>query len=383
MNKAYEILVVDDSIESLQLLTDILMDQGYMVRPARDPLLALESAVSTPPDLILLDVKMPAMDGFSLCQKLKQDESTAAVPVLFISALQDMGDKVRGFEVGGVDFISKPIQRDEVLARVNVHLTIHYLQMKLKRANTELEQKVADRTKALTEANEALKEEIEERKKAEKKIAETLQEREALLREVFHRTKNNMQVISSILHLQSETEKDERLSSLLKESESRIMAMGLVHEKLYQSKSISRIDISEFIKDLASHLKVAYARQGRQISFNFDLAEVPLNIDSAVPCGLILNELLMNAFKHAFPERNSGEIGISFKKDKNKMITCIITDNGIGLPEGFDLKKLNTFGLTIAAAIVEKQLKGKIELVDSEGAGFKFTFREREYEARL
>jgi len=369
MHKGYEILVVDDSSESLQLLTTILMEQGYKVRPARDPNLALESAFSKPPDLVLLDVKMPNMDGFEVCQKLKENEGTASIPVIFISALQEIRDRVRGFEVGGVDFITKPIQREEVLVRVNVHLTIHYLQVQLKEANTELEKTVAERTKALLDANKAL--------------TESLKEKDALLREVYHRTKNNMQVVCSILHLQSESEEDERLASLLTEAENRVMSMGLIHEMLYKSKSLTQINLAEFIKDFISHLDITYVPDDKKVSYTFNLTDVPINIDSAVPCGLILNELLTNVFKHAFPEDDFGKISITLNMDIDKNVICVITDNGIGLPDGFDLKKINTFGLTIASDIVEKQLLGKIELVDSEGAGFKFSFKEREYKKRI
>lgn len=119
-----EILIVDDTAESLRLLADMLRQEGYRVRPTPDPVLALKSALNSPPELILLDVKMPVMDGFELCQQLKQDQRTAAIPVIFVSALQEMRDRVRGFQVGGIDFITKPLQREEVLARVGTHLEL-------------------------------------------------------------------------------------------------------------------------------------------------------------------------------------------------------------------------------------------------------------------
>ena len=143
---AADILVVDDTIASLRLLSDILTQAGYRVRPADRPRLALQSALAHPPSLILLDVRMPEMDGFELCRRLKQDERTAEIPVIFISALQDTEDKVRGFEVGGVDFVSKPFEEAEVLARVNTHLQLRNMQL-------HLEELVAERTAELTKAN--------------------------------------------------------------------------------------------------------------------------------------------------------------------------------------------------------------------------------------
>jgi len=138
MDPKGEILVVDDTPESLKLLVDLLMDEGYRVRPTMDPKLALESALSNPPELILLDVRMPGMDGFELCQRLKQATCTEQVPIIFVSALQELHERVRGFEAGGVDFITKPIQREEVLARVSAQLELSRMRQSLEKRSQEL-----------------------------------------------------------------------------------------------------------------------------------------------------------------------------------------------------------------------------------------------------
>ena len=134
-----DILIVDDEIANLQLLSELLVREGYQVRPANNPQLALDSALTQPPKLILLDVKMPEMDGFEVCRRLKQDERTQDIPIIFVSALQDVEDKVRGFEAGGVDFISKPFQESEILARVSTHLTIHRLRQEVQTQRDQLE----------------------------------------------------------------------------------------------------------------------------------------------------------------------------------------------------------------------------------------------------
>jgi PAS domain S-box-containing protein len=126
-----DILIVDDESANLKLLSEMIGREGYQVRPANSPRLAIESALGKPPDLILLDVRMPDMDGFEVCGILKQNERTRDIPVLFISALQDTKDKVRGFEAGGVDFISKPFQEEEVLARIRRHLMLRNVQLNL------------------------------------------------------------------------------------------------------------------------------------------------------------------------------------------------------------------------------------------------------------
>ncbi len=172
--QAADILVVDDTIASLRLLTEILSRAGYRVRPADGPKLALQSALAHPPSLILLDVRMPGMSGFEVCRRLKQDERTRNIPIIFVSALQDVDDRVQGFEVGGVDFVSKPFEEAEVLARVNTHLQLHGL-------NLHLENLVAGRTAELTQTNEALQTEIVQRKQVE----QTLRESEERFRATF------------------------------------------------------------------------------------------------------------------------------------------------------------------------------------------------------
>jgi PleD family two-component response regulator len=159
LTKAADILVVDDEIASLRLLSEILTKEGYKTRPVEDPQMALEAALAQPPSLLLLDVKMPDMSGYEVCRLLKQDERTRDIPIIFVSALQELGDRIHGFEVGGVDFISKPIQELEVLARVKTHLQLRDTQL-------HLEQLVAERTAELVQANEALRREITERKQA-------------------------------------------------------------------------------------------------------------------------------------------------------------------------------------------------------------------------
>ena len=153
--QAVDILVVDDNIDNLRLLTQILTQAGYQVRSAEKPRLALESALAFPPALILLDVMMPEMDGFEVCQQLKAHEHTREIPIIFISALQNVADKVRGFEAGGVDFISKPFQKLEVLARVKTHLQLRDMQL-------NLEQLVSERTAELRESEKKFRTVVEE-----------------------------------------------------------------------------------------------------------------------------------------------------------------------------------------------------------------------------
>ncbi len=154
--KQADILVVDDSINSLKLLNDLLSGQGYRVRPAANGDLALRSVAESVPDLILLDVKMPGMDGYEVCSRLKADEKTRQVPVLFISGIENTSSKIKDFDAGGVDYITKPFQPEEVLARVRIHLELRWLQLQLEQSHSELEKRVQARTAELTQAYQAL-----------------------------------------------------------------------------------------------------------------------------------------------------------------------------------------------------------------------------------
>lgn len=161
------ILIVDDAPENLRLLTQLLQKQGYRVRPAPNGAHALATVLKAPPDLILLDVMMPEMDGYEVCRHLKQNPDLRHIPVIFLSALSDTQDKITAFTAGGVDYITKPFQTEEVLARVQIHLSLRDLQQKLERVNETLEEKVAVRTAVLAETNRNLQAEITQRIRTE------------------------------------------------------------------------------------------------------------------------------------------------------------------------------------------------------------------------
>ncbi|HCS49928.1 MAG TPA: hypothetical protein DIW61_17445 [Candidatus Aminicenantes bacterium] len=207
---------------------------------------------------------------------------------------------------------------------------------------------------------------VTERVKDEEKLRTALGEREVMLREIHHRVKNNIQIISSLLRLQSRYIKDEKALELLDESQNRIRSMALIHEKLYQSQDLSRIDFSDYIAKMITHLFAIYKVGFSRIRHRVDANKIQLDINRAIPCGLIINELITNALKHAFPEDREGELIITMLSLAGDQYELTVKDNGMGLPEGFDPAKKGTLGFQIVNDLV-KQLDGLIEVRGDKG----------------
>ena len=238
-----------------------------------------------------------------------------------------------------------------------------------------LEKLVEQRTHELTDSNKLLNKEILERKQAEKALQIALREKEVLLQEIYHRTKNNMGVICSLLSLQSGYTNDEQALQLFNETSNRIKSMALVHEKLYQAQDLSNINLSDYIKDLANNLLKNYQTAAKKISLKLDTDNIKVSIDAAVPCGLIINELLTNSLKHAFPDNQEGEIRVSLHLMADDLIELLFADNGIGLPEDFDLRNTSTLGMQLIVGLAENQLRGKVEKTMDKGVEFKIRFK--------
>ena len=206
---------------------------------------------------------------------------------------------------------------------------------------------------------------ITERKKAEQQIKQSLREKETFLREIHHRVKNNMAVVSSLLSLQANKIEDATVRSLFEESLQRVKAMALVHEKLYQTKDLSSINFEDYITSIVLEIIGLYRIDTDAITTEMNIKDIELDLESAVPCGLIINELLANAFKHAFPDNRSGVLSINFTKTDDTY-TLAIKDNGVGLPAGFDYMRTNTLGLQIVE-VLTKQLRGSFQIKSDLG----------------
>jgi len=216
---------------------------------------------------------------------------------------------------------------------------------------------------------------ITEQVQAEEQIKSSLKEKEVLLSEIHHRVKNNMQVISSLLKLQSAKIEDKKYVDLFKDSENRIRSMSLIHEKLYQSKDFANVDFNGYVKSIANHLIRSYAVAPDKIRLNTKIEDVSLGLDNAIPCGLIINELISNSLKYAFPKDRKGEINIVLREINSHEIQLTVSDDGIGIPAEIDIRETESLGLQLVHILAENQLEGSIELDREAGTAFRIRFK--------
>jgi PAS domain S-box-containing protein len=219
---------------------------------------------------------------------------------------------------------------------------------------------------------------ITERKRAEEQIARSLAEKEVLLREVYHRTKNNMSVIISILRLQSNAIGDERLKEAYGVSINRILSMSSVHDNLYMTDDLSRIDLKHYIKDLAERLTNSYSLPDDRPSLVLEMESMQVTFETAINCGLIVNELITNALKYAFPDKRKGRITIRLGKDEGGRITLAISDDGIGMAPDFDVKRDGHLGLRLITSLAHGKLRGRVAFASQGGFSCSLDFSEAE-----
>ena len=227
--------------------------------------------------------------------------------------------------------------------------------------------------RALEERNRELEREVAERRRAEEQLAASLREKVVLLKEIHHRVKNNLQVISSLLNLQSHNTGDAEALAGFRESRTRIESMALIHEKLYESDDLARLDLGEYLEALADNVFDSYETNHQRVGLTVAVEAVQLDVDRAIQCGLIANELVSNSLKHAFPEGRSGGIAISLQGDDDGHAVLTVRDDGVGLPPGLDPERLDSLGLQLVCDLAT-QLEGQVAWRSEGGAVFEVRF---------
>ncbi|MCI5221739.1 MAG: PAS domain S-box protein [Candidatus Electrothrix sp. AR4] len=214
---------------------------------------------------------------------------------------------------------------------------------------------------------------ISERKKAEKQLKSNLTEKEALLKEIHHRVKNNMQIVASLMFLQAQQIENKEALKALQDSQDRVKSMGLVHELLYRSDNLSKVSFSKYIETLACSLRESYDGVKNDVSFRIEAEGIELPVDTAIPCGLIVNELITNSFKYAFKENRPGSLYVRFAREEDLYILSV-SDNGVGLPTDYDWRSTATLGLSLVRTLSE-QLDGQVEFTNDNGLTCRLSFK--------
>ena len=364
------------------------------------------------PDLILADHSLPKFDGLSALKIA--NKKCPYIPFLFVSGKIGEEFAVNALKEGATDYIFKnnlsklvpAIQR--ALKECNEKVERLKAQKALRKAHFELEQQVLERTEALSRTNGELRAEMDERERIENKLKKSLEEKEILLKEIHHRVKNNLQIISSLLNLQSRYITDEEMLDIYKESQNRVKSMAIIHEKLYQSEDLARIDFGDYVNSLVLDLFNSYGVDKSSTNLNIDIKDILLNINTAIPCGLIVNELVTNSIKHGFPEiisRKSAnknfvspldiyrannfitefdeknEIAITITKE-NGFYMMSVYDNGRGFPDDLDFQNTDSLGMQLVISLTS-QLRGTVELERDKGTLFKIIFKGLGYENKF
>lgn len=344
MEEELKVLILEDVQFDAELIEKEMQreDLKFISRRVETDIEFIKELNDLDPDIILADHSLPQFDGISALNIVL--EKSPRTPFIFVSG--KIGDEfaVDMLKKGATDYVFK----------------------------NNLSKLVPAIRRALTERNE-LDELIESRNQLQK----ALEEKEMLLKEIHHRVKNNLMIISNLLELQSYYIKDKAEIDVFVDSRTRADSMALIHERLYKSTDLKKIDIREYISDLVSDLFDIYAMGSDKVKINIDVDEIMLDINTAMPLGLIINELLNNSLKHAFPDNISGTITIIFNKSDDQF-KLIIKDDGIGFPQDLDYEKAESLGLELINSLT-RQIDGKLELNSTNGTEFKISFKELNY----
>ena len=375
------VLIVDDNEDSRIILKKTLTSEGHTVEVAGNGKEALKMAKASPPGMIISDILMPVMDGFQLCREVKTDNALKDIPFVFYTATYtDQKDEELASQMGADKFIRKPLEPDKFIKIIHgLSRDVEKGELKSREPFSKKEEEVLrlynERlVKKLEKKMLDLEGEIIKRKQAEEKIKASLREKEILLREIHHRVKNNLQIICSLLDMSSLRTTDQKAIDLFEEARAKVYAMALVHSQLYESVSLAKIDMGRHVREISAYLSQIYP-MGKSISLEINAHEVDLPLSSALPCALVLNELISNAYKHAFVGRDKGKIEVLLERSAQDTVLMKVKDDGIGIPQGVDIYKADTLGLKLTRTLILDQLHGKIQVEGGEGTTVSAKFK--------
>lgn len=345
-----KVVMVDDSPADCRLCREFLSEvygADLEFFESHSAAQGLETCRSAAPDCVLLDYKLPGMTGLEFLAQLCPEDtvSTPRFAVVMLTGLASEEVAGKAMRAGAQDYLVKD------------RITAEGLSLAVRKATEKV---------SLIQALRAERD----------LLARSLAEKEVLIQEVHHRVKNNLAVIASLLRLQASNIADKSLAAALRESQHRVESMALIHEQLYTNGDLREVDLAQHASILAGNLFHSYGIDPGRISWSVALEPLPLGVDQAIPAGLILNELVSNALKHAFPEGRKGSVVIEGGRLDGR-VNLAVQDDGIGVPSGVELARPKSLGMQIVK-ILTRQLKGTFEVACGRPARFKISFPEAE-----
>jgi two-component sensor histidine kinase/CheY-like chemotaxis protein len=337
------ILLIEDNPADVEMIRELLSDRkgSFFDIVCADRLSAAKPYFAAGGiDIILLDLGLPDSQGLDTLRRVR--DHGREVPIVVLTMLDNEETGLNALKEGAQDYLVK--------GQMNGPLIVRSLRYAIERGRIE-----------------------KELKKNRDSLEELVAEKETLLREIHHRVKNNLQLISGLLDMTRMSSSDESTNSILTDIMLKIQTMAQIHTRLYESKQIGKINITDQIRDQVTALSNIFSHEGHEISCRINPERVFLPVDQALPCALVINEILSNTYKHAFKGRNNGTIEISALQENNR-IKITIRDNGVGLPDNFDIGRSSSLGITLIRTIVQHQLKGALMFKSKNGTEISMEF---------
>ncbi len=341
-----KLLLIDDQINVISSIKEAIEPAGHTCVLCEKPELALRLFKENPFDVVITDYRMPGMNGIEVLKKVQN--TRPETPVILLTGYADVNNAIDAVNHGAYAFYQKPIKIKQLLAAV-----------------LEIERKVHNR------------------KKKENLLSHLVHERETLLREVHHRVRNNLQIIRSLLKLHSRIIQNPEALDAVNDVYNRILSLSLVHERVFQYDDFEKVDFAIFSRELASMLSKTCGFDVSRISIDTRMDPVFINLETAIPAGLIVNELVTNAIKHAFHDRRHGSIRIALRTTDGGLLELTVVDDGTGLPDTFDFQTVQSMGLYLVRLLAEYQLDGGVHVRRKPETEFKILFKEKAYSNRM
>jgi len=360
MSEPLRLLHIEDSLSDAALTERSLAKAGYELCSERIMNAhEMKAALARQPwDLIIADYRLPEFDAPAALSVLQ--ESGLDIPFIVVSGAIGEELAVAIMRAGAQDYVLK-----DALARLAPAVEREIRDARTRRERAQAEQ-------ALNESREQF---IEQALALERQTV-LLQQRETMLREIHHRVKNNMQVMSSLLSLQSRAASNSETKRMLADNQNRIQSMALLHEILYQSRDLALVDFSKYLLRMVEHLFRSYGVSSRQIRLQSDLDPIKIDLDDALPTGLLISEVISNSLKHGFPEGRNGEIRILLRHQTGETVSLVVSDSGVGLPADVDWTTSRSLGLRLVRALAD-QLRASLDIRSEGGTEVRLVFRLR------